>query len=146
MKKINFKLTMMFTMALAAQLLLEDMEPELKFNGVDANWRRETRFGLGEISKNLGKALSSFNKARTAYEMFIEPSRERCMRDKETGKFSVQNHDDNMRDANELIRMAMLYYDRCFLDFANVNAVFKFLRELPGQDIFTDEDIERFRM
>lgn len=146
MKKINFKLTMMFTMALATQLLLEDMEPELKFNGVDANWRRETRFGLGKISQNLGKALSSFNKARTAYEMFIEPSRERCMRDKETKKFNAQVYDDAQKDANEVLRLVMLYCEKCFQNFDNVNAVFKHLRSLEGMGIFTDEDIERFRM
>lgn len=146
MRKINFKLTMMFTMALATQLIMEDMEPDLKFEGVDANWRRETRFGLQEISKNLDKAVRSFAKARAAYERFIEPSRNKCMKDKETGKFSVQNHDDNMRDANEIIRLLMLYCDRCFLYFDNVNSVFTHLRSLKGQDIFTDEDIERFRM
>lgn len=36
MEKINFKLTILLTMSLAAQLLMEDMDTELRFEGVDA--------------------------------------------------------------------------------------------------------------
>lgn len=146
MEKLNFKLTILITMSLAAQLLMENLDQEIKYMIEDYEWRRETRFGLGAINKNLNKASEYFNKARTAYERFLEPSRTRCLKDKKTGKFSVQFHDDNMRDANEMLRLEMLYYDKCFQNLDNVNAVFKFLRSLEGQGIFTDEDIEQFRM
>lgn len=134
------------TMSLAAQILMEDMDTTLRFTGVDAAWRRETKFGLGEINKNITKAVRDFNKARTAYDTFIEPSRTKCLTDKKTGKFNVLDNDDNMRDANEMLRLLLLYYDKCFQDFDNVNAVFKYLRSLKGQGAFTDADVERFRI
>lgn len=145
MRKINFKLTALHVLALATQILMEDMDAEMKLEGVSAEWRRETRFGLKEISDNIGKASRCFGKARTAYERFIEPSKDRCMRDKD-GRFSPQMYTDNLKDANELLRLSLLYMEKCYQDFDNVNAVFRHLRSLKGCGVLEDTDIERYRI
>lgn len=49
-------------------------------------------------------------------------------------------------DSNEIIRLVLLYIDRCSKDKAAFGKVFKTLRQLPSKEIFTNEDIARFKM
>lgn len=55
-------------------------------------------------------------------------------------------YDDFNSDCNEIIRLVLLYIDRCSRDKAAFGKVFKTLRQLPSKGIFTDEDIARFKM
>ena len=48
-------------------------------------------------------------------------------------------------ESNELARLILLYADKS-ADVDNVNKVFKLLRELPGEDIITEEMLDRFRL
>ncbi len=49
-------------------------------------------------------------------------------------------------DANEIIRLVMLYIDRTALNKEGFGKVFRTLRRLPGAGLFGDEDIARYRM
>lgn len=48
-------------------------------------------------------------------------------------------------ESNELARLILLFADRS-KDIDNVNKVFKLLRELPGEDIITEEDLDYYRL
>lgn len=48
-------------------------------------------------------------------------------------------------ESNELARLILLYADKS-ADVDNVNEVFKLLRSLPGEDIITEEMLDRFRL
>ena len=55
-------------------------------------------------------------------------------------------YDSFQGDANELIRLVMLYIDRTARNKDGFAKVFKTLRLLPSSGIFNDEDIARFKM
>lgn len=143
--KLNSILTIALTLPLASRLLMEYADAEMRLEGVDAEWRRETRFGLGEMNKNLDKALGYLGKAKAAYDRFIEPSRDKCLRDEKTHKFDVKMHDEGMKDANETIRLHMLHYDRSYQNPENTKKIFDFLESLESQGIFTNKDTEQFK-
>lgn len=46
-------------------------------------------------------------------------------------------------ESNELARLILLYADKS-ADVDNVNKVFKLLRELPGPNIITEDELKRF--
>lgn len=48
-------------------------------------------------------------------------------------------------ESNELARLILLYADKS-ANVDNVNEVFKLLRSLPGEDIITEEMLDRFRL
>lgn len=49
-------------------------------------------------------------------------------------------------DANEIIRLLMLYVDRTALNRDGFGKVFQTLRRMPGAGLFRDEDIARYKM
>lgn len=54
-------------------------------------------------------------------------------------------YDSYLEDANEIVRLLMLYMDRSH-ELANRDKVFRFLREIPEQGLFTEQEIDKFRM
>ena len=52
--------------------------------------------------------------------------------------------DNHLMGSLELARLLLLYYDRCAFDDKNYCEVFKKLRALDGDGMFTEEDLERF--
>lgn len=49
-------------------------------------------------------------------------------------------------DANEIVRLVLLFIDRTARNNDGFSKVFKTLRQLPSAGIFNDEDITRFKM
>ena len=52
--------------------------------------------------------------------------------------------DNRLLGSLELARLLLLYYEKCAFDNNNHNEVFKKLRSLDGDGMFTEEDLERF--
>ena len=55
-------------------------------------------------------------------------------------------YDGFHEDANELVRLVMLYVDRTARNNDGFAKVFKTLRQLPSNGFFKDEDISHFKM
>lgn len=52
--------------------------------------------------------------------------------------------DNRLIGSLELARLILLYYEKCAFDDDNYSEVFKKLRSLDGDGMFTEEDLERF--
>ena len=57
---------------------------------------------------------------------------------------AVEACDNRLLGSLELARLLLLYYEKCAFDDDNQNEVFKKLRSLDGEGMFTEEDIKRF--
>lgn len=52
---------------------------------------------------------------------------------------------DRLReDANELLRLDLLFIDRAALDLDHANSIFKYIRSLPSSGIISEKEIARF--
>lgn len=104
----------------------------------EKQWRQERKKAFNEIR-------ACAQKMRSLYERFILPDLIGSMKTKE-GKFDVCKYDDNMRDANELVRLMLWHWEKCFASYENVDKVFGFYESLSGSGIFTKEEIEKFKI
>lgn len=106
-----------------------------------------------EIDKELRKSKEKFNREkRLAYNRFMK-----CMQDAwhwyekfgvtesvwEASNRNVSVYDSVRADANELLREILLYIDRSHTN-TGFQSIFRFLRQLPEQGLFTSDDIARF--
>lgn len=57
---------------------------------------------------------------------------------------AVEACDNRLLGSLELARLLLLYYDKCAFDDDNQNEVFKKLRSMDGEGMFTEEDLKRF--
>jgi len=137
-KKLDMLMTIMYTGALSNVLLLEELSRQLERQGGFDKYVRERKKLFNQIREH-AKAM------RVLYTK-LEPDYDLAFTDKENGKYSAKSYDDNMRDANELCRLMLLYWDKCFQSEKNMNLVFAHLRRLKGMGTFTDCDIEKFRL
>ena len=135
-RKLNFLLTISFVSSLATRLMLEDVEGRMPLKD---DFRQQVKFALGKIIKNTGES-------KNLYDTVIHPFIVKEFFNNETKAFEPEKYDDNMADANECCRLLLLYWDKCFNNLDNVNAVFKFLRELPSAEIFDESDIEHYKL
>lgn len=58
----------------------------------------------------------------------------------------TESYDGFSEDANEIVRLLMLYVDRTIRDNKKAGEVFALLQEMPSLGIFKDEDIEHFKI
>ena len=56
----------------------------------------------------------------------------------------IEACDNRLLGSLELARLLLLYYEKCAFDDDNQNEVFKKLRSLDGEGMFTEEDLKRF--
>lgn len=55
-----------------------------------------------------------------------------------------KSKDELRADANELLRLDMLFIDRAARDLDNANLIFKYIRSLPSYEIISEKEIARF--
>ena len=119
-----------FMVALALELMLRETERRMEMES--ACFQRETKQKFNYFLDNTKKAL------HYAEELTQEIY-------KVDSKSKWRNIPVWQDESNELARLILLYADRS-ADVDNVNKVFKLLRELPGEDIITEELLDRFRL
>lgn len=107
--------------------------------------RRLKRLG-GTFDKEMKQTLNRYGKllrdADILYDKVFKDMLEKACR--EEGKpFNVSLYDDIRRNANEVVRLMMLYYDRAY-NAENYRRIFEFLFSLPSGHFFTEEEINRF--
>lgn len=137
-RKMNFILTILVNSASATQIVMEQFDSMIVDKNEEKQWRQERKKAFNEIR-------ACAQKMRSLYERFILPDLIGSMKTKE-GKFDVCKYDDNMRDANELVRLMLWHWEKCFASYENVDKVFGFYESLSGSGIFTKEEIEKFKI
>lgn len=119
-----------FMVALALELMLRETERRMKMES--ACFQREIKQKFNYFLNHTKSAL------HYAEELTQEIY-------KVDSKSKWKNIPVWQEESNELARLILLYADRS-ADVDNVNQVFKLLRELPGEDIITEELLNRFRL
>lgn len=119
-----------FVVVLALELMLRETERRMEMES--ACFQRETKQKFNYFIDHTKKAL------HYAEELTQEIY-------KVDSKSKWRNIPVWQDESNELARLILLYADRS-ADVDNVNKVFKLLRELPGEDIITEELLDRFRL
>ena len=119
-----------FMTALSLELLLRYVEDWIRMDG--ARFQREAKMKFTRFLDHTKKALH-FAEELTQEIYNVDA-------DKKWKNIPVWQE-----ESNELARLILLYADRS-ADVENVEAVFKLLRELPGEDIVDEKMLDYFRL
>lgn len=138
-RMLNYILTAMCNTATATQMFLEDFCPFFENSKNENKWRHERKRAASEIVK-------SSERMETLYSTYFQSDMNKVHTDRGSKPFDAEAYDNHARDAYEVCRLLMLYIDRCWGDDAAANKVFAFLERMPTGNIFTNKDVERYRM
>lgn len=153
-KKVNHILTMTLNHIEAAMLFLEDFasrvekeyqRAEMKGTG-DARVRKNDRQWISTLKRAYKNMLQGMEGVRRQYTHFIEPQLNKVFFDKDTKVYNAEQYDDHLSDANELARLSLLYFDKAFQSYDNVEKVFGFLNTLEGGGVMEKEDYKRYEL
>ena len=117
-----------FMEALTLELMIREVERRLATHG--ASFQKEARMKFSRFLDFTKKAL--FYAEELTQEIY-----------KVDAEVKWKNIPVWQEESNELARLILLYADRS-ADVDNVEAVFKMLRELPGEGIVDEEMLKRF--
>lgn len=129
----DIKVNLMHLVARALDILVTDTVNTLRDGGYE--WQRESKQAFKRYVKCVEDSCYWFEKA-------IEDEVEDAVANSGEG---WELYDSYLEDANEIVRLLLLYMDRSH-DLSNRDKIFRFIREIPEQGLFTDEEIDRFRM
>lgn len=136
--KMNFLLTILVNSASATQIIMEKFDKMIVDKNAEKNWRQERKKAFNDIR-------ACAEKMRILYDRYIHTDIVGSMKD-ENGNFDVVKYDNNQHDANELVRLMLWHWEKCFKSFDNVDKIFEFYESLPGLGVFSKEEIERFKI
>lgn len=138
-RMLNYILTAMCNTATATQMFLEDFCSFFEQTKEESKWRFERKKAANEICKNAERIES-------LHAQYFQADMNKVFTDHGKKDFDCEAYDNHDRDAYEVCRLLMLYIDRCWGDEAAANKVIACLEGMPTGNIFTDKDIERYRM
>ena len=136
--KMNFLLTILVNSASATQIIMEKFDKMIVDKNAEKNWRQERKKAFNDIR-------ACAEKMRILYDRYIHTDIVGSMKD-ENGDFDVVKYDNNQHDANELVRLMLWHWEKCFKSFDNVDKIFEFYESLPGVGVFSKEEIEKFKI
>lgn len=128
---LNWAVNVLHLLLQATTVLVEDIDVQLRIKG--ERFHREKKNYLKNYAKCLEQAtywIDKFGLDASCWEAVGEDSRA---------------YSNVVADANELIRLIMLYVDRAHSE-EGYEKIFRFLRSLPEQGIFPESYIARYRM
>ena len=143
------EMKVMYLMADATQTLVEHV-----YSRVSGVFQRHGyKTGENELLTGLNDYCKAVRQAGYHFYNRVEPQISSATwgigRDDENpnaGGGYVQAYDRFHEDANEVVRLVMLYIDRTARNNEGFAKVFKTLRQLSSNGIFKDEDISYFKM
>ena len=138
-RMLNYILTAMCNTATATQMFLQDFCSFFENKKAENKWRHERKKAASEITK-------SAERIESLHAQFFQEDMNKVHTDHGNKPFDVEAYDNHARDAYEVCRLLMLYIDRCWGDENAANKVIACLEGMPTGNIFTDKDIERYRM
>ncbi len=125
-KIIHFKVNAMYVMARALEKMVYD---------IDLNMKKYKHHFSEDKAKTFARMVAYISKAQEEFDE-LEKDYTKNLDDKE---YSLMN-----RDAQELVRLVLLFGDKCSRDKENNDNLFKYLRSMTGEEIVKEEDLERF--
>lgn len=138
-RMLNYILTAMCNTATATQMFLQDFCSFFEKSKEESKWRFERKKAANEIIKNAERIES-------LHAQFFQADMNKVFTDHGKKDFDCDAYENHDKDAYEVCRLLMLYIDRCWGNDNAANKVIDCLESLPTGNIFTDNDIERFRM
>lgn len=138
-RMLNYILTAMCNTATATQMFLQDFCSFFEKNKEEQKWRHERKRAAGEITKNAERIES-------LHAQFFQADMNKVFTEHGKRDFDSEAYENHDRDAYEVCRLLMLYMDRCWGDENAANKVIACLEGMPTGNIFTEKDIERYRM
>lgn len=138
-RMLNYILTAMCNTATATQMFLQDFCSFFEKNKEEQEWRHERKRAANEIIK-------SADRMESLHAQFFQADMNKVFTEHGKKDFDSEAYDNHDRDAYEVCRLLMLYIDRCWGNEVAANKVIACLEGMPTGNIFTDKDIERYRM
>lgn len=138
-RMLNYLLTAMCNCATATQMFLVDFCSFFEDTKKESKWRFERAKAANEI-------LSKSERIQTLHAQFFQSDMNKVHTDHGQKEFDDEAYDNHQQDAYELCRLIMLYIDRCWGNEEAANKVVECLENLETGHIFSDKDIERFRL
>ena len=138
-RMLDYVLTAMCNCATATQCFLIDFCSFFEKRKKHSDWAHKKAWAANEIIK-------ASERIQTLHAQFFQEDMNRANTDKGTKEFNHEFFDNHQKDAYELCRLLMLYIDRCWGNEEFANKIVEFIESLETGNIFTDDDIERFRL
>ena len=136
------ELKVVYLMANATDIMVnqsfERIKDVFRKNGVIIK-ENELLTGINEYCKMVKRAIFHFAER-------IEPQIIDATWGANEGDNRAASLDGFNEDANEVARLVMLYIDRCSRNNENYEKVFDTLGGLPSANIFSDEDISKYKL
>lgn len=129
LSSLDMLVNVMYNMLMGVDILQEEIDQEL--NKVGEHFHFEKRQAFNKYKKLMQDAYKQYEKFGVTDSIW-----------EATGE-NANRFDDFRADANELLRMIVLYVDRAHY-VESFYKIFRFLRSLPPGGLFTEEDVERF--
>ena len=126
--QLDLTINAVFMMSLSMELMIRDIEREMAHQG--AAFQKEAKQKFTRFLDFTKKAL--FYAEELTQEIY-----------KVDAEVKWKNIPVWQEESNELARLILLYADKS-ADVDNVEAIFKMLRELPGEGIVDEEMLKRF--
>lgn len=138
-RMLNYILTAMCNCATATQNFLVDFCSYFEKSNQESKWRHSRKKAANDI-------LKGAERIQSLHAQFFQEDMNKVHTDHGKKEFDYKAFDNHQEDSNELCRLIMLYIDRCWGDEKAANKVVACLESLPTGNIFSDDDIERYRL
>lgn len=164
-EKCNWLLTLMLDMIVGSQILLEDFErrtdrmfannpfpdaEDVANHKSDKDWIFKHKYAFGAIKKIYEGMKKKFeegcSKIRTTFETTIQKHIVLMSTDKETGKLDEKKYTSIDINAAEFTRLMMLVMNKSVGHDGNFEKIVDFVAQLDGADVFSPQDISRFKI
>ena len=164
-EKCNWLLTLMLDMVVGSQILLADFERRtdemLKNNPFpdeedvanhksDKDWIFKHKYAFASVNKMYESMKNKFeegcSKIRSTFESTIQKHIIAMCTDKKTGELDEKMYTSIDINAAEFVRLMMLVMNKAVEGNGNFEKIVDFVAQLEGKDVFTPNDISRFKI
>lgn len=164
-EKCNWLLTLMLDMIVGSQILLEDFErrsdrmfknnpfpdeEDVANHKSDKDWIFKHKYAFASIKKIYEGMKSKFEKGcstiRTTFESTIQKHIVAMCTDKETKELDEKMYTSIDVNAAEFTRLMMLVMNKAVGHDGNFEKIVDFVAQLDGADVFSPQDISRFKI
>lgn len=119
----------LYLVSLAMDRLMMDFERRMKASGQE--FRRDKKFQFNQIIKGIQMAFRAFQVLNVDIEHSAEDKGWEVL-------------DAWYEESLEIVRLLLLYDDRCGKSLTNRDNLFKYLRGMEGDGVITEEVLKRF--
>ena len=123
---IDFEANTLYIIARAMEILIYDIDKRLNYHR--RRFDEDKRKLFAHITDYIDKLKEKFDKLEKDY----------------TYNLNTTDYDTMNRDANELVRLILLYGDKCSCDRENSEDLFQLLKFMSGKNVVKDDDLKRF--